>query len=951
MVPDPYAPLPPLTVDPGTLNIRVDSVLGTLSVREKVGQLLMPWLLGNYAAFASEEYDTLAVWVDSLGVGGLVISTGPPLEVATKLNALQTRSKLPLLVAADLEWGTGMRLVGGTAFPPPMAVAATGRALDAYELGRVTAQEARAVGIHLTFSPVADLNNNPRNPIINTRAFGEDPGAAAELIAAYIRGAAEHGLYTTAKHFPGHGDTDVDSHIELPVVRACWGRLDSLELVPFRAAVEAGVTAVMTAHVAVPCVTRDSAPATLSPAVMAGILRDSLHFDGLVVTDALEMAAVVRQYGPGESAVRAFLAGSDLLLVPADLRAARDAMVTAVENGRISTERLDRSVRRVLGLKRRAGLWGRRTVPLERVPAVVGRAEFQRTADDMAARALTLVQEGRLHAFRGSRGPVAMVAYGDETNLSVGNALAGRLRRLGDAVTKFRLYPASGPASYDSARAVIARSPRVIFATSVRVVSGRGHVAMPDSLAHLIEATPATRPTLLVSFGSPYLLSQIPGYRDGFLIAWSDVAAAERAAAEAIAGGAPISGRLPIALSSEIPRGAGIRIDAGVPGLADPAADSLPPATTARIDVERLAGVKALLDAKAAEGAFPGGVLAVGLHGQLAYLAAVGRYGEDDPRPVGDTTVYDLASLTKVIGLTTACMILVAEEKLDLDRPVQQYLPEFAGTGKELVTVRHLLTHSSGLPAWAPLYLETATREDALRRAMTMPLDTLAGARYVYSDIGAIVLGQIVERVTGEPLDRFLHRRVFQPLGMERTRYRPPESWRPAIAPTERDPWRGRVLRGEVHDENAARLDGISAHAGLFSNAPDLARFAAWLLDAWHGRLPVGARLRIPESVVREFTTSQDLPPGSTRALGWDTPAPDGSGSAGSLLSRASFGHTGFTGTSIWLDPTRDLFIVLLTNRVHPTRENRAILEVRGAVADAVVRALESGAAEPGTQP
>jgi beta-glucosidase-like glycosyl hydrolase len=320
VVPDPYAVLPPVDIERGS-KITIDGLLELLTVRQKVGQLVMPWLLGNYAAFDSEEYDTLATWVDSLEVGGIIISVGAPLEIAAKLNALQRSSRLPLLVAADLEYGSGMRLRGGTAFPPPMAIAAGGRVTDAYELGRITAEEARAVGIHMTFSPVADLNSNPENPIVNTRAFGEDPRLAAPFLRAYVAGASDYGLFTTAKHFPGHGDTDADSHIALPVVRACWERLDSLELEPFRVAIRAGVTAVMTAHVAVPCVTDDlPEAATLSHRVMTELLRDSLGFEGLVVTDALDMGAIVREFGPGESAVRAFLAGSDLLLMPEDPR-------------------------------------------------------------------------------------------------------------------------------------------------------------------------------------------------------------------------------------------------------------------------------------------------------------------------------------------------------------------------------------------------------------------------------------------------------------------------------------------------------------------------------------------------------------------------------------------------------------------------------------------------------
>ena len=567
VIPDPQPVLPELVVDPGvperaaTSNVVIDSLLETLSVRQKVGQLVMPWLLGNYASTTSSEFDTIAVWLDSLGIGGILISLGTPLDVAAKLNALQRRSRLPLLVAADLEWGTAMRLAGGTEFPHAMAFGATDRELDAYELGRVTALEARAVGIHLTFSPVADVNNNPANPIINTRSFGEDAAAVARLVAAYVRGAEEHGLLTTVKHFPGHGDTGTDSHIELPVAAACWDRLDALELVPFRAALAAGVTAVMTAHVAMPCIlAQGDVPATLSTAIMTGILRDSLGHDGLIVTDALSMGALLRRFGPGEMAVRAIEAGSDLLVDPTDVRGTVQAVVAAVENGRISRERLDASVRRILALKARAGVFERREVPLDRVQAVVGHAAFQAHADDIAARALTLVQRGPLADFRGRRGRTAVITYAAETNLSVGNTLLRELRLLGDTVSSFRLYPASGTLSYDSARALIRRTPRVVFAVNVRFIAGLGHISMPDSLARLIQETVQRRPTMLVSFGSPYVLRQLPEYAGGYLLAWSQAQATERAVARALAGGAAISGRLPITLSERYGRGGGITV-------------------------------------------------------------------------------------------------------------------------------------------------------------------------------------------------------------------------------------------------------------------------------------------------------------------------------------------------------------------------------------------------------
>jgi len=344
------------------------------------------------------------------------------------------------------------------------------------------------------------------------------------------------------------------------------------------------------------------------------------------------------------------------------------------------------------------------------------------------------------------------------------------------------------------------------------------------------------------------------------------------------------------------------------------------------------------------DSAFPGAVIAVGRHDLILLLTAIGHYGVGDSRPVTPETIYDLASLTKVVGLTTAAMMLVDAGRLDLDAPAQRYVPAFQGAGKERVMIRHLLTHSSGLPAWRPLYSEAATRAEALALVDTTPLLRQPGDTFVYSDLGAIVLMQVVEAVAGEPLDRFLDARLFGPLGMHSTRFLPPESWRTRIAPTENDSsLRHHMLRGEVHDENAARLGGVSGHAGLFSTAPDLAVFAQWLMSVRTGLLTPGWQPgvnapKLPSGQVTSWTTRQNLPPGSSRALGWDTPSERSS--AGTKLSASAFGHTGFTGTSIWMDPEQDLFIILLTNRVNPTRANTRILQVRRRVADLVVDAL-----------
>lgn len=551
----------------------MDSVLAGLSTREKIGQLIVPWLSGAYTAFDDSAFLEAARWVDSLDVGGILISVGSPMEIAAKLNALQQRAHLPLLVSADLEWGAGMRVAGATAFPHIMAVGATGDPHDAYTIGSAAAVEGRALGIHVNLAPDADLNNNPLNPIINTRSFGEDPATVGSLVAAYVRGLHDHGMLATLKHFPGHGDTRTDSHIGLPVISADYRRLDTLELVPFRAGIAAGADVVMSAHIAFPALTGSDDPGTLSAAVLTGLLRDSLQFQGLVVTDALAMGAIVAKYGAGEAAVRAFLAGSDLLLMPASADSALAAMTAAVASGRVSPQRLDASVRRMLQIKRHLGLFARRTVPLERVMEIVGARQWHDAADDIAVRALTLVRDttGTLRRLRRQRDRLALIAYADEGNPAVGRRLAEILRLNGDTVDYFRLWPMSGPLSYDSARAVVEAAAAVVFAAGVKPIAARGTIALPDSLARLVSAVDSSRPTVLVSFGSPYLLDQVPG-TSSYLVAWSDVPATERAAARALLGLSPVGGHLPIRIPPAYPLGWGIVLaDSALPAPPVPA--------------------------------------------------------------------------------------------------------------------------------------------------------------------------------------------------------------------------------------------------------------------------------------------------------------------------------------------------------------------------------------------
>lgn len=538
---------------------RVQRLLDSLSLRDKVAQLIMPWIAGGYEPIDGAEMQQALLWVDSLKVGGIIMSVGSPTEIAAKLNALQRAAPLPLLIASDLEGGTTLRFVGGTAFPTQMGIGAGGREDDAYQMGRITALEGRAVGIHLAFAPVADVNSNPNNPIINTRSFGGDPQVVARFVAATIRGIRDNGMFATAKHFPGHGDTETDSHLSLPTITAGWTRFDTLELVPFRAAIAAGVDAVMSAHIALPALDPgQNRPGTLSPPILTGILRDSLHFTGLITTDALNMGAIVKEVGADEAPVLAFLAGSDLLLMPTDAGRAIDAMVHAVETGRITRERVDQSVRRILEMKERLGLFQQREVNLDHIAAVVGQAEFRRIGAETTQRSITLLKDslGTVDQLRAQAQNLTLVVMA-ETGTILGPTLARELRRKGFTVRQMTLPLQADSAVRDSVLQLIDPTAVALIAASVRVSSGKGTIALPDGAAQAINTIAARQPTVLISFGSPYLISQVPGV-PSYLLAWTTTTASETAVANALAGAA-ITGRSPILIPPAWPIGTGLQ--------------------------------------------------------------------------------------------------------------------------------------------------------------------------------------------------------------------------------------------------------------------------------------------------------------------------------------------------------------------------------------------------------
>jgi beta-N-acetylhexosaminidase len=557
-----------------TTDAWVEQTLRSLTLREKVGQMLVPRISGAYLAVGSADYQRLRDWVVNQGIGGVIITQGPPLEMAAKLNMLQEMAKVPILVTADMEHGPGQILQTGyilpygidngsaTRFPPLMGIGATRDERFAYALGKITALEGRSVGVHLNFGPVVDVNNNPNNPIINTRSYGEDPDLVAKMASANVRGLQENGMLSTAKHFPGHGDTGTDSHIQLPIITATPARTDTVELPPYRNAINAGVSAIMSAHIAFPALTGDSIPATLNPKILTGLLRDSLHFQGMIVTDAMDMGAIVANYGRTHASVLAVRAGADALLqpLPNDVAAIIDAVTSAVQSGELTEARIDQSVRKLLKAKAGLGLYKQRTVDIAKISSTLATPEHLAIADTAAERSITAVRN-RDNLLPLTGGRVLSIVYADDYDPFTGRSFqAGLTASLPGLRTKLIDRNVTQPA-LDSLFNSIEPGTVVLFSPFIRVTAAKGGVALPDPIAAFVRRVTSAHKLVLTTFGNPYVLAQVPEVGT-YVIAWGQWDVLQRAAARALTGQVAITGRLPIAIPPLHQLGEGIQIPA-----------------------------------------------------------------------------------------------------------------------------------------------------------------------------------------------------------------------------------------------------------------------------------------------------------------------------------------------------------------------------------------------------
>ncbi|MFZ2897285.1 MAG: glycoside hydrolase family 3 N-terminal domain-containing protein [Saprospiraceae bacterium] len=938
----------------------VDAIYNDMSPDERIGQLI--WLRAH-----SDKGPDHVAFVEKMireyHVGGLTFFQGTPLEQAKLTNQYQALTKrVPLIISMDAEWGLGMRMKQTTiSYPRQLMLGAIQDNLLIYDMGAEIARQLRRLGVHVNFAPVADVNNNPANPVINYRSFGEDRYNVAVKSFFYMKGMQDHQVMACAKHFPGHGDTDTDSHLDLPVIAHDRSRLDSIELFPFRVLSEQGIGSMMVAHLSVPALdSTPNFPTTLSFPTVGQLLKQDIGYEGLVVTDGLDMQGVTKYHKSGEVEAKALAAGNDILLIPPDIPAAVARIKEYLGAGKIDSLQFERSVKKVLLAKYRLGLTEFNPIPLGNLEKDLNDPKGLAVKRKLTQHALTLLRNDNNWL------PIDRIDTLEIASLSIGSAgvspFQSSLSRFAP-VEHFQAPKEMSESQQQRLLQILSKKELVIASLhDMSQWAGKNFGVSASSIAFLKKLQQRTQ-VVWVVFGNPYALTNCTQARS-LLLAYDEDPVTQDLAAQGIFGAYGFRGKLPVTASPEFRYGDGIftpslhRLGYGLPeetGLNSaylPVIDSI---MTKAIDKK----------------ATPGGVVLVAKNGRIVMEKAYGKHTYKEDRPVRTDDIYDLASVTKIAAATLAMMKLHDEGKLSIYDTLGAYLPELQGTDKAALTIEEIMTHRSGLKAWIPFYKETITNRqkpmpewyrEKPDTAYNIPvatnlflrynyLDTIwqriilsplsPSKDYVYSDLGFILVARIVERVSGYPLDAFTDREFYRPMGLRSTGFNPWNRFEESrIPPTEEDDYfRQRRIQGYVHDMGAAMLGGISGHAGLFSSAGDLAAVLQMLLQkGYYG----GKRYLRPETVDLFI---QRCGVCSRRGIGFDLMQIDpGMGlNLSPKSSPSTFGHLGFTGIGAWADPEHQLIFILLSNRTYPSMDNNAFLrlDVRVKAQSAVYDALE----------
>ena len=933
-----------------------DSVLKTLSNEEKIAQLMVIRAHSNLGEKHVQEVTNL---IKQYNVGGLCFFQGGPVRQATLTNQYQKLAKTPLMIAIDGEWGLGMRLDSVINFPRQLMMGAVADASIIYDFGKAVGEQCKRIGIQVNYAPDIDINNNPDNPVINDRSFGEDKYKVSMFGVQYMKGMQDVGVMACAKHFPGHGDVSVDSHYDLPVINKSRAALDSLELFPFRELIKAGVGSMMIAHLYIPSIDSTANQATsLSKKNVTGILRNELGYEGLTFTDALEMKGVAKFYPSGEAAVQSLIAGNDMLCLPGDVPNAIQKIVQAIEVGKLTWADIDSKVYKVLLSKFHLGLNNIEEIKIENITADLN-ASTNIIRKKLSEQALTLLRLSNPKLLPNySKKKVAFVGIG----INQMNTFAAEVKEAFNA--KIFLMDYKDSTSLESLKKKLKRKYKTII-VGVHAYSRRpaNNYGMSKDAVELIKYLGEKDNAIIFDFGNPYAIRNFCDVKN-LVACYEDDNLIHVAAANLLQGKQIAKGKLPVTICSDLKFGDGITANYYFP-YTQPEKVGLSSEKLAAIDTIALNAIE--------KGAAPGMVVLVAKDGKVAYEKAFGYTNFDNQEAVNNDMLYDLASVTKISATTVAIMKLYEEGKIDLEKTLGDYIDWTKGTDKAPLKVKDILLHQAGLYPFIPfyrevidsvtgkplerffskqqtpsfksrvaedLYLRNDYRDTLYNRIAKSKLSAIG--KYVYSDNDFIFLALIAEAVTGKPFDEYVREQFYEPLNMVTTSYKPRERFElNNIVPTETEKhFRMQQMRGDVHDEGAAMFGGVAGHAGLFSNAYDLAQLYQMLLNG--GAL--NGKQYLQKETIEKFTSYQsDI---SRRGLGFDKPEKDNATRKEAYPSKSAsaqtFGHTGFTGICVWVDPQYKLIYIFLSNRVTPTRNNNKLgqLNVRPNIQEAIYSAI-----------
>lgn len=954
----------------------VDSVMDKLSFKEKVGQLFIYTIA---PVDTKRNLELLREVIDTYKVGGLLFSGGKMQNQVELTNRAQRQAKVPLMITFDGEWGLAMRLRGMPVFPRNMVLGCIRDNKLLYEYGREVARQCRQIGVQVNFAPVADVNINPENPVINTRSFGEDPIQVADKVIAYASGLESGGVLSVCKHFPGHGDTDVDSHKALPVLPFTRERLDSVELYPFKEAIRAGLGGMMVGHLQVPVIEPiGGLPSSLSRNVVYDLLTDELAFKGLIFTDALAMKGVA---GNGNVSLQALKAGNDMVLSPRNLKEEIPAVLEAIEKGELTREDIESKCRKVLTYKYVLGLKKKSYVQLSGLEQRINSPQTRDLVRRLNLAAITVLNNKNhiLPLHTDKEQTIALLEVGDPGET---DALAKQLSRY-TSLARFSLRANQTEEENQRLRDSLSTYKRIIVAVSEqRLAPYQPFFAkfVPESPAIYLFFTPG-KMMLQIQRAVAHASAVVLGHSYS-----SDV---QRQVADVLFAKASADGQLSASLGELFPTGAGVTITPKTPLHFVPEEYGLSSAHLKRIDSIALDGIR--------QGAYPGCQVVVLKNGHIMFDKAFGTYtGKGSPR-VESTNIYDLASLSKTTGTLLAIMKLYDKGRFNLTDKISDHLPFLQRTDKKDITIQEILYHQSGLPSWIPFYQEAidkdsydgrlfSARKDVhhpvqigtttwanlkfkfkseyispvktgdytvqicdslwLNRSFRKVIEEkiaeapLKQKRYVYSDVGFILLGMLVEQLAGMPMEAYLQREFYEPMGLEHTGYLPLRRFaKSEIVPSNKDRFlRKETLLGFVHDEASAFFGGLAGNAGLFSTARDVARVYQMLLNGGE----IDGQRYLSKETCQLFTTETSKI--SRRGLGFDKPDADDSkkGNCAPAAPAEVYGHTGFTGTCAWVDPVNELVYVFLSNRIYPDVTNRKLNQlhirerIQGAIYDAM---------------